>query len=191
MKEQFFEFLESLHGDEALMEAVRKGFETIVEMGGTNRVYQAMTAQEPSYAILTAFRKEYPFKENVVRNEELKRDLRSMGYSWKRVSGGWIENKTTKVKENSFMVTKPSEKSDADFVSDMTSLVAKYEQDAFTYKAPNTDKIIFIGPDGKQMTDWGSVTNVKPELVSPSSQGFTGKYTDPKKDNPNLFTFRS
>ena len=174
MKEQFFEFLESLHGDEALMEAVRKGFETIVEMGGTNRLYNKLTASTPSYAILTAFRGAYSKSQNLKRNQQLATDLRKMGYNWTKVSGGWIEDEDVNY-ENSYMVENPASNNEQKFLDDMGILINKYDQDAFTYKASNSNDVMFVDKSGTAHgTDDGTYLSSKsPHETKAGDPGFT------------------
>lgn len=113
------------------------------------------------FAMLTAFRSEYSLAENRSRNRQLANDLKQLGYSYVKVTGGYIETITPDnpnwedadvipgrddirqlpIMEESFLVTmfniKTNEVADyKTFKDDMIDLGIKYEQDSVLVSPP-------------------------------------------------------
>lgn len=113
------------------------------------------------FAMLTAFRSEYSFGENRSRNRQLANDLKQLGYSYVKVTGGYIETITPDnpnwedadvipgrddirqlpIMEESFLVTmfniKTNEVADYEtFKDDMIDLGKEFEQDSVLVAPP-------------------------------------------------------
>jgi hypothetical protein len=107
---------------------------------GLSRAYSHM--QNYDSGIITAFRYAkmcgggpvYPKSENMKRNADLLKDLKSLGYGVISVKGSYIENYGSdnehEVGENSFFVFNLK---DNDLLQDLKTLGKKYEQDSILY----------------------------------------------------------
>jgi hypothetical protein len=119
-----------------------------------SRVWQHFFSNKNrSVGILTAFRGEYPYEENVKRNKSLAADIRNAGYGFFYVDGYWIENQGTEherpVKEDSIFVVGPA--SDTSFKSKIHSLGNKYDQEAVIVKDTDGTNIVFKNGDRENL----------------------------------------
>ncbi len=125
---------------------------------------------DAGYIIITAFRSEYEYKENVDRNNKLKADIDKSGYSYIPVWGGFVElHKPTKklreVKERSFIVLN-FKRGSTEMVGDSKELKVlgqklckKYDQDSYLYKPQGTEtKAYYLTGDGKVDQTFTSVS---------------------------------
>lgn len=101
-----------------------------------SRVWQHVQSDRP-IALLTAFRGEHTYEENVARNKELAASLRKLGYGFFFLDGSWIENQGTDkeqhVSEDSiFAIGNAGD--DENFRQHIVELGAKYDQDAVLVK---------------------------------------------------------
>jgi hypothetical protein len=123
----------------------------------TNLAKMLSTHSDAGYIIITAFRSEYPYVENVRRNNKLKQDIDKSGYSYIPVWGGYIETKDSgemkKVKERSFIITnfprgKSVPKEDSKELKSLgKTLCKKYNQETFLYKPTGTESIAYYLKD--------------------------------------------
>ena len=94
-------------------------------------------------AIITAFRGEYSYQENVVRNRELASSIREAGYGYVFLHGYWIENKgkanESYVKEDSTLII-GNENDNGKLKGLLKKWVKKYDQDAALFK-PEGDTV--------------------------------------------------
>lgn len=60
-----------------------------------SRVWQHYNNGDVPFAIISAFRGEYPLEENIRRNKALAAEIKKKGYGYFYVDGYWIENKDT------------------------------------------------------------------------------------------------
>lgn len=101
-----------------------------------SRVWQHAQSDKP-IALLTAFRGEFPYQENVRRNKKLASELRALGYGYFFVDGYWIENEGTPeevhVAEDSIFVI-GADGTDTVFANHMARLGAAYGQDGVLIK---------------------------------------------------------
>lgn len=108
-----------------------------------SRVWQHVQGDRP-VALITAFRGEFTYDDNVVRNKELASTLRGLGYGFFFVDGAWIENEGTDqekhVSEDSLFVIGNSG-DDESFKENIISLGAKYNQDAVLIKTVDGIKL--------------------------------------------------
>ena len=112
---------------EQLLENWRK---FLITESGLSRVYGHIMDHDSS--IFSAFRDEYPNKENYERNRELKAQLLTDGYAVTKIDGNYIENFGTKkaieVAERSLFILNRNE--EPDFFKKMAVLGEEYEQDS-------------------------------------------------------------
>lgn len=128
---------------------------------------------DAGYIILSAFRGEYELNQNYKRNDSLKKDIKSSGFSYTPVWGGYKETdketgETKEVKEQSFIVFnfKQGENESQENTEELKNLgkklAKKYDQESFLYKPSKEedgDKAYYITPTGKvEMT----FNNIRP-----------------------------
>lgn len=104
----------------------------IVNEASLGRIWQYTKSGRP-YAIFTAFRGEYTYKQNVERNTIAVAELRKNGFGYFFVDGNFVENAGTEneifVKEDSIFTN--AEPDDEDRFRDLIiSLGRKFNQDA-------------------------------------------------------------
>jgi hypothetical protein len=128
---------------------------------------------EAGYIIITAFRGEYEYKENVGRNNKLKSDIDKSGYSYIPVWGGFIETdietgEQKEVKERSFVVLnfprgKTEPMGDGEGLKDLgRRLCKKYEQESYLYKPQGLEtKAYYLTGTGKVDMTFNSATPTK------------------------------
>lgn len=109
-----------------------------------SRVWRHFNDPEKNVAILTAFRGENTYDENVALNKSLAASLRKQGYGFFYVDGYWIENQGTEneraVSEDSIFVIAP--KSDRNFADIIHKFGNQYNQDAVLVKDLKGTRII-------------------------------------------------
>jgi len=109
------------------------------------RVWQHFENPETAVGILTAFRGEYTYEQNVTRNRSLAADVRRLGYGFFYVDGYWIENQGTDqerpVKEDSVFVVGRTD--DQNFSNNIHNLGNQYNQEAVIVKDSSGTKIVF------------------------------------------------
>jgi len=124
-----------------------------------SRVWQHFNDKNTTAVILTGFRGDKSYEENVRRNKKIAAELRNAGFGYFFVDGYWIENQGTpeeiKVKEDSiFAVTKDPNKS-KELIELAHSLANKYNQDAILVKE-KTD-VYLLNKDGSKDNLSGSL----------------------------------
>jgi len=116
----------------------------MINESSLSSVWQHFNDPDRNVAILTAFRGEYTYEENVARNKTLAADLRKEGYGFFYVDGYWIENQGTenerKVSEDSIFVIAPS--SSDSFAETIHKLGNQWDQDAVLVKDRTGTRII-------------------------------------------------
>ena len=117
------------------------------------RVWSHFSNPEKSVAILTAFRGEHTYEENVNRNGGLAASIRNLGYGFIYLDGYWVENKGTDkeihVKEDSILVNAPA--SDQNFIQAIHGLANSYDQDACLVKDSGGVRLIFSDGSEQQL----------------------------------------
>jgi hypothetical protein len=116
---------------------------------------------DAGYIIITAFRGEFDYPQNVKRNVKLKSDIDKSGYSYIPVWGGFIETdaetgEQKEVKERSFVILN-FKRGSSEIAGDSESLkklgrmlCKKYEQESYLYKPQGEDtKAYYITSAGK------------------------------------------
>lgn len=145
-----------------------------------SRVWQHFNNPDKSVALLTAFRGNNTYEENVARNRALAAKIRSAGYGFFYVDGFWIENEGTdqeqKVKEDSLFVIAPGK--DAKFADTIHELGNEYQQDAVLVKDAAGIRLIY--GDGQE---------IKLNTLNPGALGsMYTKLRNNKKTNTFIFT---
>jgi hypothetical protein len=109
-----------------------------------SRVWQHNQDPDKVFAILTAFRGEYDYEENVRRNKALAADVRAMGYGFFYLDGHWIENEGTEnqrlVNEDSLFV---ATKNKQGFAKNILKLVRQYDQEAAVINDDKSAQLLF------------------------------------------------
>lgn len=110
-----------------------------------SRVWQHFDSKDTAAGILTAFRGNYTYEQNVARNKSLAATIRNYGYGFFYVDGYWIENQGTpeeqKVKEDSIFVI--GKISDTGFAQKIHGLGNTWDQDAVLVKDAKGINLIF------------------------------------------------
>lgn len=116
----------------------------MISEASLSRVWQHNQDPNKTFAILTAFRGEYEYQENVQRNKALAADVRAMGYGFFYLDGHWIENPDTAnqrlVKEDSLFVVTTNTQG---FAKNILKLLKRYDQEAAVVKHNLEAKLIF------------------------------------------------
>jgi len=159
------------------------------------------------FAMLTAFRSEFSFSENRSRNRQLANDLKNLGYSYIKITGGYIETITPDnpnwddadiiygrddirqlpIMEESFLVTmfnyKTGESTDfKSFRNDMIKLGIKYEQDSILIAPPkDTGKPAYIITNSRS----GDVGSIDCEFSNLSVANVANTYFSMKEKTIN------
>jgi len=109
----------------------------LINESSLSRVWQHTQSNRP-FALLTAFRNEHTYDENVVRNKSLAASLKNAGYGYFYVDGYWIENEGTPeevhVSEDSIFVI-GTEGGDDEFLRTIINAGKHWDQDAVLVKA--------------------------------------------------------
>ena len=124
-------------GKEKLMEE-----EPLEEEIGPSRLWKYQEHPEMNFAILSADRSERTPEENKAKSEELKKDIKSMGYWYTELKGGYVE-----ISENGKRV--PVDGEDSFIVPNMTKKEAmelgkKYDQDTVMFKDAKAHTLQYI-----------------------------------------------
>ena len=117
-----------------------------------SRMTQYFTDPERYAAILTAFRGEYEYEENVARNRTLAAKIRNLGYGFVFVDGYYVENlgkpNEIRVKEDSLVVSIKAN-GNSDFAKNIHMLGNEFNQEAVIVKDDKPLRLIFS--DGNEM----------------------------------------
>lgn len=140
-----------------------------------SRVWQHNQDPDKVFAILSAFRGEYEYEENVRRNKALAADVRAMGYGFFYLDGHWIENEGTEkerlVNEDSlFVVTTKAQ----GFAKNILKLVRQYDQEAAVVKDNEGTKLVFSDGSTDSLGDLhpGKIGTVYSKLRGKPDQTF-------------------
>lgn len=153
---------------------------------------------DAGYIIITAFRGEFEYKENVKRNQKLKSDIDKSEFSYIPVWGGFIETDSEtgeqkEVKERSFVVlnfkrgSKESSPDSEELKKLGRVLCKKYNQESYLYKPQgNETQAFYINSMGKVEMKFNSATPTKA-----ADMYFTNLSKSSKKSVGNkAFTYR-
>lgn len=130
-----------------------QSFQEFVNEQSLSRVWQHTKGDYP-VAILTAFRGNYDYKQNVRRNKALASQIRKAGYGYFFVDGFWVENEGTPeeqhVSEDSIFVIGKGANSDEEFIQFISQFAKKYDQDGSLIKTSDGDVAIYDQNGRKQ-----------------------------------------
>ena len=126
--------------------------------------------------IITAFRGDFTYKENVNRNKQLASKIKKAGFGYVFIDGHWIEadNPDTSGKEDSIMVNG----TDSDLLKKLgIKWMKEYNQDSVVFKPTGTNNADLIFQNGKT-EKLGVVTEkelakIKTDLDRTSGSGFS------------------
>ena len=154
---------------------------------GSSEFSRLMTYYKNGFAILSSNRAENTDEENIKNSKQLEQDIRSLGFGYRKMLGGFIENKgmPNEVVVNEISYAVPYNKtalSEQDFYNKMVSLGKKYNQDAILICLPELTKGSpwYIDQSGNPTMKFESVRLSTPEDIY---------FTEPKK--APRFTFDS
>jgi hypothetical protein len=128
---------------------------------------------DAGYVILTAFRGEFDYKQNVKRNQLLKADIDKSGYSYIPVWGGFIETdvesgEQKEVKERSFIILNfqrgtNEPMGDSEDLKELgRKLCKKYAQESYLYKPQGKEtKAYYLTATGKVDMAFSTATPTK------------------------------
>lgn len=126
-----------------------KLYETIdkyLKESSLSRVYQLLDDPQRNFGVISPFREDKENPDRTEKNEdyykELKDKVRSMGYGFVELRGGYTEGEKF-TQEKSLLI--PNIKPD-----DLVELGKQYDQDSVLYKSP--DKIEFLYMNGSRET---------------------------------------
>lgn len=145
------------------------------------------------FVIISASRGNKSAQENNNNYKELKRKVKELGYSFVPVFGGFVENGTDEVFEQSLQVypissTVISKEYDFDkFQEDMINLAKKYEQDAILIKRPDKNPMFYDCKNNKWTDEFSGITyNDLMQKYFTSLKKWKSSYD---KGNPQRFSY--
>ena len=201
--EEAEEWFENYTGfdDEDLYESLkRKLIDESLRLNEKNLNRLVKGHDENGYAIISGSRGNLSVEENNKRTKKLKSDIRSAGYSYVSVLGGYQEVGQETSTEKSFMVfpysTSSNDYDDFDaFQKFIISLTKKYDQDSVLIKRPGENPRYWnrIDDEGNTSEDWAEWDfSSEPTINDVTKQYFTALKSwkkDFNKGNPQRWTF--
>lgn len=123
---------------ESVSKKIKNMISTSVKESNWGRITQHI---DNGCMMISACRGENSEEENAKKTDALANDLKSMGYGYIRILGGYIENKGTEdekeVTEESFFVPKPKNEDNQEFFDNAIALCKKYGQDSVLISLPD------------------------------------------------------
>lgn len=118
-----------------------------------SRVLRHFKTDEYPVGTITAFRGDTPRAQNVSNNKKLAESLRSAGYGYVFVDGGWKETQNDgsviDVKEDSILVIgRPNDNGKLRAL--LLSKAKEYNQDGFLFKPEGSTKIFIVDKSGRE-----------------------------------------
>ena len=124
-----------------------------ISVNETSMVGMLTKHSDAGYVVISAFRGEYSFEENLKRSKQLKDEINKSGYAHIPVWGGYIENEGSpderEVKERSFVIMNYRKATStplpgSDELSEFGRMLCeKYDQETYLYKPQGKDKTAF------------------------------------------------
>lgn len=113
----------------------------LIKESSLSRVLDHIHGEYP-FAIITAFRGNFSYKENILRNKILAAEIKTAGHGYFFIEGYWIENKgmedEKKVSEDSIFVICKSGLAPDIFVKQMLTFANQWDQESIIIKTtPN------------------------------------------------------
>lgn len=123
-----------LNSDKSIKQIVEES----INESSLSRVWQHTQEEGNPFGMMTAFRGEYSYDQNVIRNLKLKNDIRDLKYGFFYVDGYYIENEGTpnekRVSEDSFFIVGSKSDNDGKLRGNMIMLAKKYNQETVLVK---------------------------------------------------------
>lgn len=91
-----------------------------------------------NFGIISAFRHEFSYLDNLERHSNLKMELDRFGFDYVEIPGEFEENGAISVKELSFVVSSPDE----DLYAVLLDLSIMFRQECFIYKEYGGEQMI-------------------------------------------------
>lgn len=133
-----------------ITDQIKNMFDTMFTESNWGRINQHI---DSGCMMISACRSENSQDVNNRRTDELASDIKSLGYGYIRILGGYIENKgtenETEVTEESFFVPKPKNIEDSKFFDDAIDLCKKYNQDSVLISLPKFTEFGYYDKNGE------------------------------------------
>lgn len=138
-----------------------------------SRVYRHFKSERP-IVVMTAFRGDKTYKDNVKRNRQLAAMIKNAGYGYFFVDGHWVEgdgnNKEDTSEDSIFIIGDPDDNGKLKGLA--TNWMKKYNQDAILFKdASKTAKVELIFQNGSKE----SIGGFKPEKIAQAYTKIRGR----------------
>jgi len=148
---------------EDIVKAIKNGDKDKISEASLGRVYQHMTKQgSESFAIITAFRGGFTYKQNLSRNKQLESGVRSLGLGFFKQKGYWNECEDPNIEYKDCPADKIKPVIELSLFipnikfKDAVKLGKKFDQDAIVYQGTETnDKVELISKSGSSIMKLG------------------------------------
>lgn len=149
-----------------------KTFTEYLSESSLSRVYHHIKSEIP-LVVMTAFRGNFTYKENVSRNKQLASMVKRTGYGYFYVDGHWVEkdgNNSDDTSEDSIFII-GNENDNGKLLKLATQWMKKYNQDSVVFKPENSEKIVLLYQDGKKV----DIGKFSPDKVAQAYTRLRGK----------------
>ncbi len=149
-----------------------KGFREFITETTLSRVFKHFESDLP-VTIITAFRGDYNYEENVKRNKQLASKIRKAGYGYVFVDGHWVEkngNNSDDTSEDSILVI-GNEDDNGKLKGLVKKWIKEYDQDAAVFKDENTKNVSLMYQNGS-LEDLGTF---KPNKIAQAYTKLRGR----------------
>lgn len=166
----------------------------------SNNMSRILNYQKTGAMIISAQRDENSTEENIENTKQLEKDIRSKGLGFRPCVGGFIENKDTpdesEVEEISFMIPKPQNWGDSEFLQFGLELCKKYNQESILVILPsiNNGNPVYMKANTDIDMEFNNMRLTNPDdfaytkLIKGNTPSFTFTQEDSLK---NKYTFIS
>lgn len=166
----------------------------------SNNMSRILSYKNTGAMIISACRNERTDEENLQKIKELESDIRNKGLGFRPALGGYIENlenpEESTVKEVSFMVPKPNNMGDSDFLNLALEWCKKYDQESVLIILPSINNVnpVYLNSDSNIDMKFNNMRFTKPDdqyytkLIKGNTPSFTFTQEDSLK---NKYTFIS
>lgn len=166
----------------------------------SNNMSRILSYKNTGAMIISACRNERTEKENLEKTKELESDIRNKGLGFRPSLGGYVENlenpEESVVEEISFMIPKPSNMGDSDFLKLALEWCKKYDQESVLIILPNINNgnPTYLTGNGNIDFEFDNmrITNPDDQYYTKLIKGTTPSFTFTKEDSmKNKFNFIS
>jgi len=156
------------------------------------RVIQHFTSDEKVVAIISAFRGEYTYSENVIRNKQLASEIKQNGYGYVYVDGHWIEKAGNNDGAEDSILIIGNSNDNGKLKGLLRKWNVKFNQDACIYKADGTTNSSLIFQNGREESlgelHVKDIERIKSDLAKKADADGTG-YTKLRNHSDKTFVF--